>query len=126
MHPNPEFLLMKRDLYERPNHHGYTGIKEYAGRYYEHDAAPDHGVIAIHQDEAPEYTKACFDDVREKHIKDKMDQLSDALAGMLDAFGGYVCPEVDAAITSMQRLGRDRWSMDAQMRLAREETSQDG
>lgn len=39
----------------------------------------------------------------------------DALAGMLDSFGGYVTPEVDAAITVMQAHGRDRWSMQAQM-----------
>lgn len=39
-----------------------------------------------------------------------------ALAGMLDSFGGYVTPEVDAAITAMQKCGIDRWSMDAQMK----------
>jgi hypothetical protein len=43
--------------------------------------------------------------------------LADALAGMLDAFGGYFCSEVDAAISAMEAIGRDRWSMDAQMRM---------
>ncbi len=43
--------------------------------------------------------------------------LADALAGMLDAFGGYVCPEVDDAISAMQAIGRDRWSMNAQMQM---------
>ena len=38
-----------------------------------------------------------------------------SLAGMLDTFGGYQCPEVDAAITAMQGACIDRWSMQAQM-----------
>ena len=40
-------------------------------------------------------------------------ELSAALAGMLDEFGGYVIPAVDAAITAMQNLGKDRWSLQA-------------
>jgi len=36
--------------------------------------------------------------------------LIDALAGMLDSFGGYVTPECDAAIAAMQARGIDRWS----------------
>ena len=42
-------------------------------------------------------------------------KLKDALAAMLDFWGGYECPEVDAAIAVMQELGEDRWSMQAQM-----------
>lgn len=41
--------------------------------------------------------------------------LKDALARMLDSFGGYVTPEVDAAISAMQAIGVDRWSMQAQI-----------
>lgn len=44
--------------------------------------------------------------------------LKQALAAMLDLWGGYECPEVDAAITVMQSLGEDRWSMQAQMDAA--------
>lgn len=43
------------------------------------------------------------------------DALVKALSGMLDSFGGYSIPEVDAAITAMQDLGLDRWSMQSQM-----------
>lgn len=41
--------------------------------------------------------------------------LYEALAGMLDFWGGYECPEVDVAIAVMQKIGADRWSMQAQM-----------
>lgn len=42
-------------------------------------------------------------------------ELVEALAGLLAAFGGYCIPEVDAAILAMQKIGKDRWSMQAQM-----------
>lgn len=44
-----------------------------------------------------------------------IERLHAALAGMLDAFGGYVIPEVDTAIAAMQVAGLDRWSMQSQM-----------
>jgi hypothetical protein len=43
------------------------------------------------------------------------DALVKALAGLLDTFGGYPIPECDAAITVMQSLGLDRWSMQSSM-----------
>lgn len=42
-------------------------------------------------------------------------ELLEALAGMLDNFGGYENRETDAAIAVMQKIGCDRWSMQAQM-----------
>jgi len=60
--------------------------------------------------------KAARDVARELNAAPQAQALADALAGMLDAFGGYVCPEVDDAISAMQAIGRDRWSMDAQMK----------
>lgn len=42
-------------------------------------------------------------------------KLKDALAAMLDFWGGYECPEVDTAIAVMQEIGEDRWSMQARM-----------
>lgn len=48
-------------------------------------------------------------------------KLKDALAAMLDFWGGYECPEVDAAIAVMQEIGEDRWSMQAQMEAAKAE-----
>lgn len=46
---------------------------------------------------------------------ERIDALAKALAGMLDSFGGYSTRECDAAITVMQNLGLDRWSMQASM-----------
>lgn len=48
-------------------------------------------------------------------------KLKEALAAMLDFWGGYECPEVDAAIAVMQEIGEDRWSMQAQMEAAKAE-----
>lgn len=46
------------------------------------------------------------------------EELRKALEGMLDMFIGYSCPQLDAAITAMQRIGRDRWSMVYQMKAS--------
>lgn len=59
---------------------------------------------------------AARDIAGELNAAPRTEALANALAGMLDAFGGYVCPEVDDAISAMQKIGRDRWSMDAQMK----------
>ncbi len=48
-------------------------------------------------------------------LKGRVRELEEGLAGMLDNFVGYCCPEVDAAISVMQKVGVDRWSMQAQM-----------
>ena len=50
-------------------------------------------------------------------------KLKDALAAMLDFWGGYECPEVDAAIAVMQEIGEDRWSMQAQIDAAAKQTA---
>jgi hypothetical protein len=44
-----------------------------------------------------------------------VEALVNVIAGVLDAFGGYATPEMDAAITVMQQLGLDRWSMQSSM-----------
>lgn len=48
-------------------------------------------------------------------LLDLIDRQREALAGMLDNFCGYCCPEVDTAITVMQEAGIDRWSMKSQI-----------
>lgn len=68
----PKFLLVKRDLYYAPDNSGYTGIKDLAGRYHEAEAMPEHGVTAIHQDDAPEYSKGCWHDLRHTHEVGKL------------------------------------------------------
>lgn len=63
------YLLVKRGLYYRPNNNGYTGIKEHAGRYRDVDALGLDSVTAIHEDEAPEYSAACFEDLKCAHMQ---------------------------------------------------------
>lgn len=65
----PRYLLVKRGLYERPDHIGYTGVKWEAGRYLESDAAPDCGVTAIHEDAAPLFAPACWEETKAKHYE---------------------------------------------------------
>lgn len=64
----PEYLLLKRGLYYRPNNRGYTGIRDEAGRYDESDAYPDGGVTAIHEFDAPYFAPACWNDVKVSHL----------------------------------------------------------
>ncbi|EPR09804.1 hypothetical protein M527_06660 [Sphingobium indicum IP26] len=73
------FLLVKRGLYYRPGNQGYTGIKDRAGRYPESDARPEDGITAIHEDEAPEYSQACFADLKEKHMLGKIAALEEEI-----------------------------------------------
>ena len=64
----PEYLLLKRGLYYRPNNVGYTGIRNEAGRYDESEAYPGGGVTAIHESEAPYFAPACWNDVKVSHL----------------------------------------------------------
>lgn len=80
----PRFLLVKRDLYYRPDACGYTGIKDHAGRYHEDEAEPESGVTAIHEDDAPEFSKGCWDDVARRHLQKKIARLRDAATQVLD------------------------------------------
>jgi hypothetical protein len=81
------YLLVKRGLYYRPNGNGYTGIKEYAGRYLASDAMPNSGVIAIHEDEAPAYSEACYSDLMAKHASEKVRTLEAQIAELRKRIG---------------------------------------
>lgn len=80
-----EWLLIKRDLYWRPNSMGYTGIRDHAG-LYTIDEARDRvgdglsGVSMIHINEAPEFRKAAFDDLVIAHLIEQRDSLRSELA----------------------------------------------
>lgn len=84
----PQYLLVKRDLYYRPNGEGYTGIRDHAGRYSQaeaeahcYSAGPEGNSVAmIREDEAPEFTRACFDDLAREHLRKERDRLSAIVA----------------------------------------------
>lgn len=71
------YLLMKRGLYYRPAPMGYTGIKDNAGRYTRDEAElrADHasGVTMVHEEEADDFSPACFDDLARAHLVKKLE-----------------------------------------------------
>lgn len=84
----PQYLLVKRGLYYCPDNRGYTGIKDNAGRYEKDFANGLNEVTAIHIKDAPDYSEACFEDIKFKHLSDKYEQSTAAqsqLIGELEA-----------------------------------------
>lgn len=84
------FLIVKRDLYYRPNDCGYTGIKDHAGRYTLEEVAVrfpnmesphQDGTSFVAEEDAPEFTKACFWDLKLDHVTKQRD---DARAEVLE------------------------------------------
>lgn len=83
------YLLMKRGLYYRPNDCGYTGIKDHAGRYDQCEAWARIGdrVTMVREDQAPEFSPACFDDLARAHLTKQRDEAraeAERLRGMLE------------------------------------------
>jgi len=64
------WLIVKRDLYFRPECSGYTGFRDEAGRYTRDFAKqyedPDHQII--HESEAPEFRKSTYSDLLIEHL----------------------------------------------------------
>lgn len=70
------FLIVKRGLYYRPDSCGYTGLKREAGRYPASYANARSGETSIHEDDAPEYSSACWEETR---LADKDRQIAELL-----------------------------------------------
>lgn len=83
----PAFLLVKRGLYYAHNSQGYTGIKDRAGRYLESDASPTDGVTAIHEEDAPMFAPACWQEVKVDYLLGKIAELERAAAARPDMCG---------------------------------------
>jgi hypothetical protein len=117
-----KYLLVKRGLYYRPDNQGYTGVKVCAGRYLESDASPEVGVTAIHQDEAPMFSPACWNDIKVQHLLDRITELEDALR-RIDALRPVTCEMTlahemadiasDALRTSVLSKGEELASLDS-------------
>ena len=114
------YLIIKRGLYYKPNSSGYTGIKDYAGRYPLPDGAlkfPNRnigGLLYIHEEDAPEYSEACFYDVKLEHQLKKNIALVDAYRSvLLDIVAktrkastvGYIARTAIASLPSSQSEG---------------------
>lgn len=70
------YVLLKRGLFERPGHHGYTGVLRHAGRFSHEEASAYavHGgsVTMMLASEAPAYSPACW---HEAQVEDLLDLL---------------------------------------------------
>jgi len=66
-----EWLIVKRELYFRPDCQGYTGIRDDAGRYTYGVAKSyaDHGCSMVKLSDAPEFSKACYPDLAAAHMQ---------------------------------------------------------
>lgn len=84
----PAFLLMKRGLFYRPGNAGYTGIKADAGRYNQSEADELSGVTAIHENDAPMFAPACWEDVKVKHLLGIIAERDRSLAALASAPAG--------------------------------------
>lgn len=92
------WLIMKRDLYYMPEGKGYTGVKKDAGRFPLEETAvrfpdcDDHGLSFIHEDDAPEFSKACFEDIARKVLSDERDALAAENQRLREALLVYADP----------------------------------
>ncbi len=88
-----DWLIVKRDLYFRPDRQGYTGIRDLAGRYSYEEANgyADHGCSMVKLSDAPEFSKACYPDMAAGHMQKQRDalakKLDDALGVIHDLLG---------------------------------------
>lgn len=90
MSEEAKFLLVKRGLYYAPNNNGYTAIKARAGRYREVDALGLAGVSAIHEDEAPMFSPACWHEAKVEHL---LGEIAKRDAVIRDLLPGKLCGE---------------------------------
>jgi hypothetical protein len=79
------FLLLKRGLYYAPDNCGYTGVKAKAGRYLEADASPEHGITAVHEDDAADFAPACWPETKIATLETTIAHLSERAEGMREA-----------------------------------------
>lgn len=104
------YVFIKRDLFECPEHQGYTGIKERAGSWplslVKSDLVPVkdkydpkyQDSYALPVDLAPDFTKSCFHDLAIEHLKKKV---SDALALLYHA-DSYVIDGITEAKSQVE------------------------
>lgn len=107
------YLIVKRDLYYRPNAQDYTGIKDEAGRYSLEEAishthpngadGPCDGLSYVAEEDAPEYRNACYTDLMARHAGEKITRLTRER----DAAQAEVA-RLTAALADAERRGAER------------------
>ncbi|MCP1550650.1 MULTISPECIES: hypothetical protein [Methylorubrum] len=108
------YVLLKRGLFERPDHHGYTGVLRHAGRfsYKEASAYSGHGdgVTMMPASEAPDYSPACW---HETQVEDLLDLLRIEREAK------------DSALADLQRVEAERDEADRRAGAAEREAESD-
>ena len=105
------YVLLKRDLYECPDHRGYTGIRDKAGVWpleLIHSRTPIKEAYdpafrdnyALPFDQAPEFTNECFHDLSLAHLRGKVEQLSEANRDLIERLD--IGPHGEDAIDALE------------------------
>lgn len=115
------WLIVKHDLYYRPDRCGYTGIRDHAGRYSQADAeaeAGHEGITAIRLADAPEFSKSCHHDLALKHVIEHRAVLLKMLVAAQSALKSYqfgnsspelaeeICTAIDPVIERVRGVKR--------------------
>lgn len=109
-----EYVLLKRDLFECARHQGYTGIRDKAGswslEYVQRRDLPvkdaydrSHEHYALPLSAAPEFTRACFDDLARDHLIEQRD----AQANEIEALRAALEPFAEAGQAMLLTGGRE-------------------
>jgi hypothetical protein len=82
--PTTGWLLIKRDLYWRPDASGYTGLKRDAGRYDLEEAKAwcrdgRDGITRVHESQAPDIRASCYSDYAAEYANQELARLRQAL-----------------------------------------------
>jgi len=110
-----QYVMLKRDLYECPQHMGYTGIRDKAGvwdedyvRQFEFrildkytPKEKDHYAVAVHL--APEFTKTSFHDLNEAHLRSRIDSLMEENARLRADLATLHDKDISRTVVDMRR-----------------------
>ncbi|WP_437871172.1 hypothetical protein ACSD7O_19585 [Methylorubrum extorquens] len=104
------YVLLKRGLFERPGHHGYTGVLRHAGRFSHKEASAyaghGDGVTMMLASEAPVYSPACWHETQVEDLLDLLRIEREAKAAA-EARAAQLQPKLDEALAEVALL-RDR------------------
>lgn len=82
------WLIIKHGLYYKPGSHGYTGVRDLAGRFSkreaEYHANANDEIRIVPLLEADEFSKCCWDDVARDHLTKQRAAKDAEIASQLD------------------------------------------
>lgn len=77
------YLIVKHGLFYKPKSQGYIGIRDLAGRFTlaeassplpNTDSPNQDGMSFVHEDDAPEFSEACWHDVKAAWLAKQRDE----------------------------------------------------